>query len=187
MPSACRTPARTCSARRCRWTRSAPSRCGCRSACRRRAMRACRGPTMSAAAARELGLPVIVKPACEGSSVGVSRVFSEADLPQAVALAARYRRRAADGAADRGRGIHRRHSRRRGAADDSHRAGRRVLRLSRQVRRRRHAVHLPRSAAAQPKRKCGRSRSKRSAPPAAAAGVASTSCAIAAARTSCSK
>lgn len=43
-----------------------------------------------AAAARELGLPVIVKPACEGSSVGVSRVFSEADLPHAVALAARY-------------------------------------------------------------------------------------------------
>ncbi|HEX7117001.1 MAG TPA: D-alanine--D-alanine ligase [Steroidobacter sp.] len=42
------------------------------------------------AAARNLGLPVIVKPACEGSSVGVSRVFSEKDLPHAVALAARY-------------------------------------------------------------------------------------------------
>lgn len=42
------------------------------------------------AAARSLGFPVIVKPACEGSSVGVSRVFSEADLSQAVALAARY-------------------------------------------------------------------------------------------------
>ena len=43
-----------------------------------------------AKAARGLGLPVIVKPACEGSSVGVTRVFKEADLPQAVALAARY-------------------------------------------------------------------------------------------------
>lgn len=42
------------------------------------------------AAARKLGLPVIVKPACEGSSVGVSRVFKEADVPQAVALASRY-------------------------------------------------------------------------------------------------
>lgn len=42
------------------------------------------------AAARTLQLPVIIKPACEGSSVGVSRVFSEADLTQAVALAARY-------------------------------------------------------------------------------------------------
>ena len=41
-------------------------------------------------AARDLGLPVIVKPACEGSSVGVTRVFKESDLPQAVALAARY-------------------------------------------------------------------------------------------------
>ena len=28
-------------------------------------------------AARELGLPVIVKPSCEGSSVGVSRVFDD--------------------------------------------------------------------------------------------------------------
>lgn len=43
-----------------------------------------------ATAARQLGLPVIVKPACEGSSVGVSRVFSEKNLPEAVALAARY-------------------------------------------------------------------------------------------------
>ena len=42
------------------------------------------------AAARSLGLPVIVKPACEGSSVGVSRVFNDADLDDAVALAARY-------------------------------------------------------------------------------------------------
>ena len=42
------------------------------------------------AAARWLKLPVIVKPACEGSSVGISRVFTEGDLPGAVALAARY-------------------------------------------------------------------------------------------------
>jgi D-alanine-D-alanine ligase len=43
-----------------------------------------------AAAARALGLPVIIKPSCEGSSVGVSRVFSAADLDAAIALAARY-------------------------------------------------------------------------------------------------
>jgi D-alanine-D-alanine ligase len=42
------------------------------------------------AAAKSLGLPVIVKPACEGSSVGVSRVFDDAGLDEAVALAARY-------------------------------------------------------------------------------------------------
>ncbi|WP_024889443.1 D-alanine--D-alanine ligase [Luteimonas huabeiensis] len=42
------------------------------------------------AAARALGLPVIVKPSQEGSSVGVSRVFDEAGLDEAVRLAARY-------------------------------------------------------------------------------------------------
>jgi len=42
------------------------------------------------AAVRELGFPVIVKPAGEGSSVGVSRVFGEDDLDAAVELAARY-------------------------------------------------------------------------------------------------
>lgn len=42
------------------------------------------------AAAQQLGLPVIVKPACEGSSVGITRVFVLEDLKQAVALAARY-------------------------------------------------------------------------------------------------
>ncbi len=42
------------------------------------------------AAAREIGLPVIVKPACEGSSVGVSRVYDDAGLDAAVELAARY-------------------------------------------------------------------------------------------------
>jgi D-alanine-D-alanine ligase len=43
-----------------------------------------------AAAARTLGLPVIIKPSLEGSSVGVSRVFEAGQLDAAVALAARY-------------------------------------------------------------------------------------------------
>lgn len=42
------------------------------------------------AAARALGLPVIVKPAREGSSVGVTRVHAEADLDAAIELATRY-------------------------------------------------------------------------------------------------
>lgn len=42
------------------------------------------------AAAAKLGLPVIVKPACEGSSVGVTRVLRDEDLTAAAALAARY-------------------------------------------------------------------------------------------------
>jgi D-alanine-D-alanine ligase len=49
-----------------------------------------RAPGDVEAAARALGLPVIVKPSCEGSSVGVSRVFTEADLDSAVALAEQY-------------------------------------------------------------------------------------------------
>jgi D-alanine-D-alanine ligase len=43
-----------------------------------------------AAAARALGLPVVVKPASEGSSVGVSRVKTDEQLADAVALARRY-------------------------------------------------------------------------------------------------
>ncbi len=47
------------------------------------------GSDMRAAIAT-LGLPVVVKPANEGSSVGISRVFSADDLPAAIELAARY-------------------------------------------------------------------------------------------------
>ncbi|HET7358711.1 MAG TPA: D-alanine--D-alanine ligase [Rhodanobacteraceae bacterium] len=42
------------------------------------------------AAAQVVGFPLIVKPACEGSSVGVTRVFDAAGLDAAVALAAKY-------------------------------------------------------------------------------------------------
>ena len=42
------------------------------------------------AVAAEVGFPLIVKPACEGSSVGVTRVFDESGLAAAVALAAKY-------------------------------------------------------------------------------------------------
>lgn len=43
-----------------------------------------------AAAAAQLGYPVVVKPSCEGSSVGVFRLFAESDLPPAEAFAAQY-------------------------------------------------------------------------------------------------
>ena len=42
------------------------------------------------AAAKQLGLPVFIKPSSEGSSVGVSRVMADADIDAAVALAAAY-------------------------------------------------------------------------------------------------
>ena len=41
-------------------------------------------------AAEELGFPLILKPAEQGSSVGMSKVFEHADLAEAVALALRY-------------------------------------------------------------------------------------------------
>ena len=43
-----------------------------------------------AAAIRSIGYPAIVKPSHEGSSVGITRVFSSADLSAAIELAVRY-------------------------------------------------------------------------------------------------
>jgi D-alanine-D-alanine ligase len=54
------------------------------------ALRKGRGDPDVHAAAAKIGLPVIVKPASEGSSVGVTRVFRDADLDAAAELAARY-------------------------------------------------------------------------------------------------
>ncbi|MGA9334319.1 MAG: D-alanine--D-alanine ligase [Rudaea sp.] len=48
-----------------------------------------RGADVHAAAAK-VGYPLIVKPACEGSSVGVTRVFDASGLTAAVELATRY-------------------------------------------------------------------------------------------------
>jgi D-alanine-D-alanine ligase len=42
------------------------------------------------AAAKTIGLPVVIKPASEGSSVGVSRVKTESQLADAIELARRY-------------------------------------------------------------------------------------------------
>jgi D-alanine-D-alanine ligase len=44
------------------------------------------------AVARKLGLPLMVKPACEGSSIGMSKVRSAGALDEAYALAANYDR-----------------------------------------------------------------------------------------------
>ena len=47
------------------------------------------GPQDVAAVSRELGLPLIVKPAREGSSIGLTKVGVDSGMPAAVALAAR--------------------------------------------------------------------------------------------------
>ena len=43
-----------------------------------------------AAAIKSVGLPVVVKPSHEGSSVGITRVYKESDLASAIQLASRY-------------------------------------------------------------------------------------------------
>jgi D-alanine-D-alanine ligase len=48
-----------------------------------------RGGNVGSAASR-IGLPLIVKPSLEGSSVGVSRVYAAEELPAAIELATRY-------------------------------------------------------------------------------------------------
>ncbi len=52
--------------------------------------RGLRGERISAPAIADLGLPLIVKPACEGSSIGMSKVQRAEDLPHAYAAAARF-------------------------------------------------------------------------------------------------
>jgi len=54
-----------------------------------RYVRVLKGDNVQAAAGL-IGLPVFVKPSSEGSSVGASRVMTDADLDAAVALAAQY-------------------------------------------------------------------------------------------------
>ena len=54
-----------------------------------RYVRFVRGGDIGAAIA-QLGLPVVVKPSHEGSSVGITRVRSEKDMPAAIELAVRY-------------------------------------------------------------------------------------------------
>jgi D-alanine-D-alanine ligase len=46
--------------------------------------------TMAAEVENELGLPVVIKPACEGSTIGVTIVRSKQDLPAALEHAAAY-------------------------------------------------------------------------------------------------
>ena len=50
------------------------------------------GDTNLRIAARKLGIPLMVKPASEGSSIGMSKVRAAADLEQAYALAVNYDR-----------------------------------------------------------------------------------------------
>lgn len=54
------------------------------------AFRVLRGERDFGPAIADLGLPLIIKPACEGSSIGMSKVQRASDLPHAWAAAARF-------------------------------------------------------------------------------------------------
>lgn len=51
---------------------------------------AIKSPDEASIAAEQLGFPLFVKPACQGSSVGMSKVFERAELNDAIALALEY-------------------------------------------------------------------------------------------------
>ena len=98
----------------------------------------------------ELGLPLIVKPPREGSSIGVTKVAGYSQMQDAVELAAALRRRRAVRGVHRGRrgdlpGARRRRRRAR-AAGGPHRRARRRLRLPEQVLHRRRAATSARAA-----------------------------------------
>ncbi len=71
------------SVRRSPWTSSAPSAWPRRSGCRRPSSWCCASDADLAVALKRLKLPMIVKPASQGSSVGMTRVEKAKDLPAA--------------------------------------------------------------------------------------------------------
>ena len=105
----------------------------------------------------ELGLPLIVKPPREGSSIGVTKVAGYSQMQDAVRAGGALRRRRAV------RGVHRRRrghlpGARRGrerarAAGDPHRRARGRLRLPEQVLHRRRPVPVPERPAGRPKKR----------------------------------
>ena len=87
-----------------------------------------------------IGFPLVVKPSSEGSSVGVSIVKDQAELPAALDAAQQVPRRGAARGVRQGPRDQRRRPRRRGARRGRDQAGDRVLRLRGQVPAQRHAV-----------------------------------------------
>ena len=101
-----------------------------------------RGRTSTLALER-LKLPLIVKPATQGSSVGMTKVERAADLSAACADGGAARFAGVRRGVDRGQGVHGRDAAGRGAALDPHRDAADLLRLRGEVLPRRHALLLP--------------------------------------------
>ena len=101
------------------------------------------GPADLPRALADIGLPMMVKPASQGSSVGITKVKAAAELARAYAEARRVDPIVFAEALHRGRRIHGGRAAGSRSAVDSHRARDRVLRLRGEVFPRRHAVSLP--------------------------------------------
>ena len=111
------------------------------------------------AALAHIGLPMMVKPASQGSSVGITKVKSGRGIAACLCGGARRRSHRIRGSVHHGRRIHRRRTAGSRSALDPHSAGDRVLRLPGEVFPRRHAVSLPeRPRAQRPKPNCRRRR-----------------------------
>ncbi len=126
-----------------------------------------------------LGLPLIVKPPREGSSIGITKVAGYSQMQDAVAARRALRRRRAVRGVHRGRrgdlpGA-RRGRRRPRAAGGAHRRARGRLRLPEQVLHRRRPLRVPeRPAGGRGSARSGASSWPPTAPSAAAAGAAPT-------------
>ncbi len=131
------------------------------------------------AALKRIGLPMMVKPASQGSSVGMTKVKAAAAIAGRVRGCARHRPDGVRRELRQRRRIHRLDPAGQCIALDPHPAGDRVLRLSGQVFPRRHAVPLPQRPVAKDEANCRPRHWPPSRSPIAPAGAASTSCATA--------
>ena len=136
------------------------------------------GPADLPPALERIGLPMMVKPASQGSSVGITQGQDRGGLAARLRRGAQRRSHRLRRALHRGRGAHGGRAAGPRPAVDSHRARDRVLRLRGEVLPQRHASITVRADSTMPQRpSCRPPRSPPFASPIAAAGDASTSCA----------
>ena len=135
------------------WTSCAPSAWRSPRACRPPTSWCCADAADFELALERLELPLIVKPATQGSSVGMTKVERAAELPAAYAAAAQLEPLVFAEAWLPGAEYTVAHAAGRGAALDPHRDAADLLRLRGEVLPRRHALLLPRGLGARPRRR----------------------------------
>ncbi len=116
-------------------------------------MRCCRARPICRARSTRIGLPLMVKPASQGSSVGITKVKSAAESAARLRRGARRRPHRVRRGVHHRRRVHRGRAARSRPAVDPHPAGDRILRLPGEVLPQRYAISLPERP-----RRCGRGR-----------------------------